>query len=90
MWHVKSRMHALGDVVDLWHRTGAKGTNHGCHGKKGCQPFHIQAALNVGCTEPEVAEVISTVALYAGIPAALNGLRTAANVFEENSQANEL
>ncbi len=44
--------------------------------------FHIQAALNVGCSRTEITEVISTVALYAGVPAALNGLRTAADTFK--------
>lgn len=35
---------------------------------------HIAAALNVGCTEQEIAEVIMQMAVYAGFPAALNGL----------------
>jgi 4-carboxymuconolactone decarboxylase len=34
---------------------------------------HIHGALNVGCTETEVAETIIQMAVYAGFPAALNG-----------------
>jgi 4-carboxymuconolactone decarboxylase len=35
---------------------------------------HIEAALNVGCTQREITEVIMQMAVYAGFPAALNGL----------------
>jgi 4-carboxymuconolactone decarboxylase len=35
---------------------------------------HIGAALNVGCTQDEIVEVIMQMAVYAGFPAALNGL----------------
>ena len=35
---------------------------------------HLHAALNVGCTQEEVKEVIMMMAVYAGFPAALNGL----------------
>ena len=35
---------------------------------------HIAAALNVGCTQDEIIEVIMQMAVYAGFPAALNGL----------------
>ena len=43
---------------------------------------HIQGALNVGCTEQEVIEVIMQMAVYAGFPAALNGLFAAKEVFD--------
>ena len=43
---------------------------------------HIQFALNVGCTEPEIIEVIMQMAVYAGFPAALNGLFAAKEVFD--------
>ncbi len=42
-----------------------------------CQPqlkVHINAALNVGCTEEEVKEVVLQMAGYAGFPAAVNGM----------------
>lgn len=35
---------------------------------------HIAAALNVGCTQREITEVIMQMAVYAGFPAALNAL----------------
>lgn len=44
---------------------------------------HIHGALNVGCTRQEVIEVIMQIAVYAGFPAALNGLFAAKEVFKE-------
>jgi 4-carboxymuconolactone decarboxylase len=44
---------------------------------------HIHGALNVGCTREEVVEVIIQMAVYAGFPAALNGLFAAKEVFKE-------
>ncbi len=44
---------------------------------------HIHGALNVGCTEQEVVEIIMQMAVYAGFPAALNGLFAAKEVFAE-------
>lgn len=45
---------------------------------------HIQGALNVGCTKQEIIEVILQMAVYAGFPAALNGIAAAREVFEKN------
>lgn len=45
---------------------------------------HVQAALNVGLTRDEITEVIMQMAVYAGFPAALNGLFAAKEVFAEN------
>ena len=42
---------------------------------------HIQGALNVGVSREEIVEVIMQMAVYAGFPAALNGLSTAREVF---------
>ncbi|HEY0064697.1 MAG TPA: carboxymuconolactone decarboxylase family protein [Telluria sp.] len=42
---------------------------------------HIQGALNVGCSKEEVVEVMMQMAVYAGFPAALNGLFAAKEVF---------
>ncbi|MDV1636678.1 carboxymuconolactone decarboxylase family protein [Citrobacter freundii] len=42
---------------------------------------HIGAALHVGLTQDEIVEVIMQMALYAGFPAALNGLFAAKEVF---------
>lgn len=44
---------------------------------------HIHGALNVGCTKEEIIEVIMQMAVYAGFPAALNGLFCAKDVFAE-------
>jgi 4-carboxymuconolactone decarboxylase len=48
--------------------------------------IHINAALNVGRTQEEVVEVIMTMAVYAGFPAALNGLFVAKEVFAERKR----
>ena len=48
---------------------------------------HIHGALNVGCTREEVIEVIMQMAVYAGFPAALNGLFAAKEVFQERESA---
>ena len=47
---------------------------------------HIHGALNVGCTEQEVVEIMMQMAVYAGFPAALNGLLAAKEVFAERDK----
>ncbi len=42
---------------------------------------HIEAGLNVGVSREEVVETIMQMAVYAGFPAALNGLFAAREVF---------
>jgi len=49
---------------------------------------HIHGALNVGCSQQEVVEVITQMAVYAGFPAALNGLAAAKEVFLERAAKN--
>jgi len=44
---------------------------------------HIHAALNVGVPRAQVVEIFMQVAVYAGIPAALNALYLAKEVFAE-------
>ena len=44
---------------------------------------HVKNALNVGCTKEEIVEAIMQMAVYAGFPAALNGLLSAKEVFAE-------
>ncbi|OPX64550.1 carboxymuconolactone decarboxylase family protein [Methanoregula sp. PtaB.Bin085] len=44
---------------------------------------HIHGALNVGVTREEVVEIIMMMAVYAGFPAALNGMAAAKEVFAE-------
>ncbi|HEX6959979.1 MAG TPA: carboxymuconolactone decarboxylase family protein [Ferrovibrio sp.] len=42
---------------------------------------HIEAGLNVGLIRNEITEIIMQMAVYAGFPAALNGLFAAKEVF---------
>ncbi|HEY9644218.1 MAG TPA: carboxymuconolactone decarboxylase family protein [Coleofasciculaceae cyanobacterium] len=44
---------------------------------------HLHGALNVGCSREEVIEIIMQMAVYAGFPAALNGVFAAKEVFAE-------
>jgi 4-carboxymuconolactone decarboxylase len=44
---------------------------------------HIHGALNVGVTREEAVEIIMMMAVYAGFPAALNGMAAAKEVFAE-------
>ena len=45
--------------------------------------LHVHRALNVGCTRQEVIEIMIQIAVYAGFPAAVNGLFAAKEVFDE-------
>jgi 4-carboxymuconolactone decarboxylase len=47
---------------------------------------HIQGAMNVGASPQEIVEIIIQMAVYAGFPAALNGLFTAKEVFQQGEQ----
>lgn len=42
---------------------------------------HIEGGLNVGLTREEIVEVVMQMAVYAGVPAALNGLAAAKTAF---------
>ena len=44
---------------------------------------HINGALNVGCTEAQVVEVVLAVAIFAGFPAAINAMVIAKQVFAD-------
>lgn len=44
---------------------------------------HVHGALNCGVTRVELEETFLHIALYAGFPAALSGLLTAKEVFDE-------
>lgn len=48
---------------------------------------HTHAALHVGCTPRQIVEVVMQMAVYAGFPAALNGLAVARDVFAESGIA---
>ncbi|WP_065187773.1 carboxymuconolactone decarboxylase family protein [Shewanella woodyi] len=52
-----------------------------------CKPqlkVHLNAALNVGCTEDEIKEVLLQMTVYAGFPAALNGMFAFKEVLQES------
>ena len=44
---------------------------------------HVEASLNVGLTPEEIVETMMQIAVYAGFPAALNGLFVVRSVLEE-------
>mgnify|MGYP003648025987 CR=1 FL=1 len=48
---------------------------------------HINAGLNVGLSQQEIVETIMQMAVYAGFPAALNGISAAREVFSERPVA---
>lgn len=48
---------------------------------------HIEAGLNVGLSREEITEIIMQMAVYAGFPAALNGLFAAKEVFARRDLA---
>lgn len=47
---------------------------------------HIEGALNAGCTRQEIVEVIVEMCIYAGFPAALNGVQAAKEVFANTAK----
>ncbi|KIC45935.1 carboxymuconolactone decarboxylase [Ruegeria sp. ANG-S4] len=53
----------------------AMGTAHGQ------LEFHIRAAMNQGVTKEEILEIILQMAVYAGVPAAMNGFAAARAAF---------
>ncbi|MFD1881150.1 carboxymuconolactone decarboxylase family protein [Paracoccus pacificus] len=53
---------------------------------------HIKAGLNVGLSRAEITEILMQMAVYAGFPAALNGLFAAKEVFAarpDNARPND-
>ncbi len=47
---------------------------------------HIEVALNVGCARQQIVEVIMQMAIFAGFPAALNGLAAAKEIFADRDR----
>ena len=45
--------------------------------------FHIEGALNVGCTREEIVELITQMSVYAEFPKAANAIVVAREVFQE-------
>ncbi|MDZ3837306.1 MAG: carboxymuconolactone decarboxylase family protein [Rhodospirillales bacterium] len=50
---------------------------------------HVAAGLNVGLSREEIIEIVMQMAVYAGFPAAINGLVAAQAVFERHAAAAE-
>jgi 4-carboxymuconolactone decarboxylase len=44
---------------------------------------HVRGALNNGCTTEEIQEILLQVALYAGMPAGMDGFRTASEALRD-------
>ena len=51
--------------------------------------IHCHAALNVGATREEVAEVIFQMTTYAGVPCMVEGLKTLKKVLQERGEWTE-
>ena len=51
--------------------------------------WHINAALNVGCTRKQIVELLIQMSVYAGFPAALNGIYAAQEVFADRDQESQ-
>lgn len=52
--------------------------------------IHIHGALNVGCRRSEILEAIIQMVVFAGFPAALNGLAAAREVFASRPEAAQI
>ncbi len=46
---------------------------------------NIHGARHVGCSQQEIVEIIMRMAVYAGFPAALNGLFAAKEIFSQEA-----
>jgi 4-carboxymuconolactone decarboxylase len=45
--------------------------------------LHIKGALNNGCSKNDIMEVLLQAAIYCGVPAAMDSLRVAKEIFQE-------
>jgi 4-carboxymuconolactone decarboxylase len=50
--------------------------------------LHVRGALNNGLTTDEIKEIFLQVAIYCGVPAALDGMKVAAEVIKEEAAKN--
>jgi 4-carboxymuconolactone decarboxylase len=46
--------------------------------------LHVRGALRNGCTKEEIRAVLLQVAIYCGVPAAIDGFRVATAVLKED------
>lgn len=49
--------------------------------------FHIRAALHTGVTREEIVEILLQIAVYAGVPACMNGVSAARKAFAVHNAA---
>ena len=49
--------------------------------------LHLRGALRNGCTKEEIREVLLQVAIYVGVPAAVDSFRTARKVLADEAKA---
>lgn len=49
--------------------------------------LHVRGALNNGCSKEEIVEVILQIAIYCGVPAAIDAMRIAREVLNTETQA---
>lgn len=49
--------------------------------------LHVRGALNNGCSEEEIREVLLQTAIYCGVPAAIDAFRTAKEVIDNYEPA---
>ncbi|MBV1843313.1 4-carboxymuconolactone decarboxylase [Photobacterium ganghwense] len=49
--------------------------------------LHVRGALNNGCSEEEIREVLLQTAIYCGVPAAMDAFRTAKEVIDNYEPA---
>ena len=82
---------AWGDVwqrgtLDLKTRSLITVTMLAALGKQNELKGHVRGALNNGATPAELQEVLLQVAVYCGVPTAVEAFRTAASVVEAESQ----
>jgi 4-carboxymuconolactone decarboxylase len=45
--------------------------------------LHVRGALNNGCSKNDIREVLLQAAIYCGVPAAMDSLRGAKEIFQE-------
>jgi 4-carboxymuconolactone decarboxylase len=45
--------------------------------------LHVRGALNNGCSKNDIMEVLLQTAIYCGVPAAMDSLRGAKEIFQE-------
>jgi 4-carboxymuconolactone decarboxylase len=49
--------------------------------------LHVAGAIRNGCTKEEISEVLLQVAIYAGVPAAIDGFRNAREALNDSAKS---